>query len=90
MRPEVQWARDAAVEALTKNPTLVPWSFEYTPASSGLQTSRTWRSVREADFFVVWLVGDTTTLPVRDEIAEALAANKRLWAITLPPSSEMS
>ena len=35
MRPEVQWARDAAVEALTKNPTLVPWAFEYTPASSG-------------------------------------------------------
>jgi hypothetical protein len=34
MRPELQWARDATVEALTKNPTLVPWAFEYTPASS--------------------------------------------------------
>lgn len=83
MRPEVQWAREAAVEALTKNPTLVPWAFEYTPASSEAADVSYLAKVREADF-VVWLVGDTTTPPVRDEIVEALAANKRLWAITLP------
>lgn len=83
MRPEVQWARDAAVEALTKNPTLVPWAFEFTPASSEAADISYLAKVREADF-VVWLVGDTTTPPVRDEIAEALVANRRLWVITLP------
>jgi hypothetical protein len=83
MRPEIQWARDAAVEALTMNPTLVPWAFEYTPASSDAADVSYLSKVREADF-VVWLVGDTTTKPVRDEIAEALACNRRIWAITLP------
>jgi hypothetical protein len=83
MRPEIQWARDAAVEGLTKNPTLIPWAFEYTPASSKAADVSYLSKVRNADV-VVWLVGDTTTPPVRDEIAEALAANKRIWAITLP------
>jgi hypothetical protein len=83
MRPEIQWARDAAVEALTKNPTLLAWAFEYTPASSEAADASYLSKVREADV-VVWLVGAITTPPVRDEIAEALAANKRIWAITLP------
>jgi hypothetical protein len=83
MRREIQWARDATVETLTKNPTLVPWAFEYTPASSEAADASYLSKVREADF-VVWLAGETTTLPVRDEVAEALAANKRIWAITLP------
>ncbi len=80
MRPEIQWARDAAVEALTKNPTLIAWAFEYTPASSEAADTSYLSKVREADV-VVWLVGAITTPPVRDEIAEALAANKRIWEV---------
>jgi hypothetical protein len=83
MRPELQWARDATVEALTKSPTLVPWAFEYTPASSVAADASYLSKVREADF-IIWLVGQTSTAPVRDEIAEALAANRRIWAVTLP------
>lgn len=83
MQPEIQWARDAAVEALTKNPTLIAWAFEYTPASSEAADASYLSKVREADV-VVWLVGAITTPPVRDEIAEALAADKRISAITLP------
>jgi hypothetical protein len=83
MRPEVQWARDVAVEALTKSPILVPWAFEYAPASSEPAQASYLSKVREADV-VIWLVGKTTTSPVRDEIAEALAANRRIWAILLP------
>jgi hypothetical protein len=83
MRPEIQWARDATVDALTKNPTLIPWAFEYTPASSEAADVSYLAKVREADF-VIWLIGEMTTPPVRDEIAEAVAANKRIWAITLP------
>jgi hypothetical protein len=83
MRPELQWARDAAVDALTRNRTLVPWAFEYTPASSDSAVSSYLTKVRESDF-VIWLVAEETTGPVRDEIAEALASNRRIWAITLP------
>lgn len=83
MRPEIQWARDASFEALSKNPTLVPWLFEYTPASSNAADTTYLSKVREADF-VVWLCSETTTEPVRNEIAEALACRKRLWVVTLP------
>jgi hypothetical protein len=83
MRPEVQWARDAAVEALTSSPLTAPWAFEYTPASSDGAVQTYLAKVREADI-VVWLVGEETTVPVRNEIAEALAADRRLWVVRLP------
>jgi hypothetical protein len=83
MRPELQWARDAVVSALTSNPVLTPWAFEFTPASSDGAEETYLAKVREASV-VIWLVGETTTEPVRNEIAEALAAEKRLWVFRLP------
>ena len=83
MRPELEWARDAAVTALRENPVVVPWAFEFTPAASDAATETYLQKVRDADF-VIWLVGSETTGPVRDEIAEALASNRRLWVIRLP------
>jgi hypothetical protein len=86
MRPEFQWARDATVAALTRNPTLSPWAFEYTPISSDAADMTYLSKVREADF-CIWLVGATTTAPVRNEVAEALSAGIRIWAIMLPATS---
>lgn len=83
MRPEIEWARDTAVEALTINPTLVPWAFEYTPASSDSAVTTYLDKVREADIFV-WLAGAITTEPVRAEVQEALAHGRRMWVIVLP------
>jgi hypothetical protein len=83
MQPEMEWARAAAVAALRENPVLVPWAFEFTPASSDAATETYLNKVREADF-VVWLVGGATSDAVRDEIAEALAADRRLWVIRIP------
>lgn len=82
MRPELDDWRRAAVDALS-NRVLVPWAFEFTPASSQQATDAYLTKVREADF-VIWLVGAVTTDPVRDEIQEALAANRRLWVMRLP------
>jgi hypothetical protein len=61
----------------------VLWAFEYTAASSEATDASYLSKVREADF-VIMLVGQTTTPPVRDEIAEGLAAKRRIWAVTLP------
>ncbi|MGH7488948.1 MAG: hypothetical protein ACREMY_25595, partial [bacterium] len=80
MRPELDEWRSATVDALNANPVLVPWAFEYTPASSEQVTDAYLTKVREATF-VIWLVGAETTAPVRDEIQEALAANRRLWVM---------
>jgi hypothetical protein len=83
MRPELQWARDTVVSALAGSPVLAPWAFEYTPASSDAADTTYLAKVREATV-VIWLVGEETTPPVRNEIAEALGARKRLWVFLLP------
>lgn len=59
------------------------WVFEFTPGSSEPVERTYLRKVREADF-VIWLIGEETTEPVRNEVQEALAANRRLLAIKFP------
>lgn len=86
MRPEIQWARDAAVEALTSSPFVTPWAFEYTPAASDGAVATYLQKVRDADI-VIWLVGEETSAPVRNEIAEALAAARRIWVVRLPAAT---
>lgn len=41
------------------------------------------RHVREADI-VIWLVSEDATIPVCNEIREALSSNRRLWVVKLP------
>jgi hypothetical protein len=89
MRPELEWARETTVNALNENPTLVPWAFEFTPLSSDAADNTYLEKVRDADI-VIWLVSDETTAPVRNEIAEALAASRRLWVIRLRVSERDS
>lgn len=86
MNPEVedlQWARDVAHDVVGNAPFLVPWMFEYTPASSEELDTGYLRKVREADF-VLWLVGCETTTPVRREIQEALTARQSILVFKLP------
>lgn len=86
MREETTWARDTATDALTINPTLVPWAFEHTPASSGDAVSTYLEKVRECDIFV-WLAWSETTEAVANEVREALAHGKRMWVFLLPAES---
>lgn len=86
MTPELQWARDAVVEALDAVPFTVPWAFEYSPASTEDVVPGYLRKVRESDF-VVWLAGEDITRPVADELAEALAADVPVVALLLAASS---
>lgn len=83
MTPDLQWARDAARAALSRPPSVVPWLFEYTPASSAPVEQSYLQKVRECSVFL-WLPGATTTEPVRNEVAEAIAAQRRLLVIRLP------
>ena len=84
MTDEIEWARATAVEALSKNPTLVPWAFEFTPASSEGAVETYLDKVRDCDIFV-WLVSNETTSPVEREIRLALELRKRFfWVILLP------
>lgn len=83
MRPELQWARDETVHTFDRARFLVPWAFEFTPASSEPVDQGYLRKVREADM-VVWLVGEETTEPVQNEIREALAIGRRLLVMKLP------
>jgi hypothetical protein len=89
MRPELDWARQTAVAAMSENPILVPWAFEFTPLSSDAADDTYLEKVRNADI-VIWFVGEETTAPVRNEIGEALAAKRRLWVIRLPASERDS
>jgi hypothetical protein len=82
MRPELVQARAETVAAFGSAPYLAPWAFEYTPASSENLTEAYLRHVREADL-VVWLVGEDTSDPVRREIREALASDRRLITVRL-------
>jgi len=87
MTTDLQWARDATVATLRAAPYLLPWAFEFTPASSEDVEEGYLRHVREADF-VVWLVKDTTSDPVENEIREALAADRRLWVFRFATSGQ--
>jgi hypothetical protein len=82
-RPELEWARQAAVRAFSAPPLLRPWAFEFTPASSETASDAYLSKVREADL-VVWLVGAETTEPVRREIGEAISKRRRLIVVRLP------
>jgi len=80
---DLQWARDATRGVVGSTPLLVPWMFEYTPASSEGLSDGYLRKVREADL-VVWLVGRETTAPVQAEIQEALKSRASLLVFELP------
>lgn len=86
MDSELQWAREATVKTLDRAPYFQRWAFEYTPASSSAADDTYLAKVRESDI-VIWLVGSTTTEPVRKEIQEALDNSRRLWVFKLPASS---
>lgn len=83
MTPELDWARQAAVQTLDGVEFLTAWAFEFTPASSEPADEGYLRHVREADF-VIWLAGAQTSQPVVHEINEALAAQRRLIVLLLP------
>ena len=82
MDEEMKQPRDDAVAALDAPTFLVPWAFEYTPASSERADWLYLSKVREADV-VVWLVGSRTTEPVQREVREALAHRVPLIIIRL-------
>lgn len=83
MDTELEYARRVATSTIGTPEFLVPWAFEYTPASSESLEDGYLRKVREADL-VLWLVGTTTTRPVENEVREAIACNRRLVVIKLP------
>ena len=86
MNKELAWAREETVGYLQKMPGFIPWAFEYTPASSENIQEGYLSKVRESDF-VIWLIGSTTTEPVKLEIREALSADRRILAFKLPVDS---
>jgi len=49
MSSDLEWARTTAVSALAGNPSLMPWAFEFTPASSDAADATYLSKVREAD-----------------------------------------
>jgi hypothetical protein len=86
MVDDLQPARDKVVHVLDDAPFLLPWAFEYTPASSEALDWSYLEKVRRAAF-VFWLVGASTTDPVEREIDEAVSANRRLIIMLLPAAS---
>jgi hypothetical protein len=80
---ELLAVRKRVVAALGQAPFLLPWAFEMTPASSEAVGDDYLRKVREATL-VFWFAGTSTTPPVEREIAEALAADRRLLVFALP------
>jgi hypothetical protein len=68
-----------------------PWAFEFTPPSSGPPDATYLSKVWDADL-LIWLVTGVTTGPVRDEIAEAVAAGRPILAVRLPgpPPDELA
>ena len=83
MNDDLQTARDIAVQAVKSVEFGRPWAFEFSPASSESPDNAYLRLVRGADF-VLWLVGSKTTLPVINEINEAIASGRRLLVFKLP------
>jgi len=87
--PQLERARELTREAIGKAPYLAPWLFEYTPASSEDLLGSYLDKVRQSDL-VIWLVGDDTTDPVRQEVEAALASGRRLLVFRLPSSERTS
>lgn len=83
MTSELEWARKEATRALHIPGLVLPWAFEFTPASSEQVDKGYLRHVRESEL-VIWLVGSTTSDPVCDEVHEALASQRRLLIFLLP------
>lgn len=83
MHPTLEWARETTKNTFGRATFLMPWLFEFTPGSSEPIEDGYLRKVREADF-VVWLVGEETTVAVQKEIREAVAASRRLLVVKLP------
>ncbi len=86
MDEEMRRAREEAVAALDAPTFLVPWAFEFTPASSASADWTYIEHVRRADV-VLWLVGSRTTEPVVREVREALSCDKPLLVIRLTTAS---
>jgi hypothetical protein len=80
---ELRPVRKRVVATLGQAPFLLPWAYEMTPASSETVGDDYLRMVREATL-VLWFAGTRTTSPVEQEIAEALAADRRLLVFVLP------
>ena len=78
--------RQAAKGAIDDIPFARPWLFENTPASSDSAVDLYLRKVAEAEI-TIWLIGDTTTQPVVDEIHTCLNGDNRLLAFKLPAAS---
>jgi hypothetical protein len=80
---ELLAVRSRVMATLGRAPFLLPWAFEMTPASSEPVGEDYLLKVREATL-VFWFAGTTTTPPVEQEIAEALASGRRLLVFLLP------
>lgn len=76
MRGALNEARQVVVDVLDSPTFLVPWAFEFTPASSEPADDTYLRHVRDADI-VIWLAGGEVTQPVINEVREALATGRR-------------
>ena len=83
MNDEMSRARERLTFQIKNLMGFIPWTFEFTPASSEDVEEGYLRKVREADF-VVWLVGSETRPAVQKEIREALFTNKRLLIFRMP------
>ena len=61
------WARKTTFDVLQQPDWIAPWLFEHTPASSEPLSDSYLSKVRSSDL-IIWLVDETTTLAVRNEI----------------------
>ena len=75
--------RQVAKQAINDIPFARPWLFENTPASSESAIDLYLQKVAEAEI-TVWLIGETTTRPVVNEVHACLNAGQRLLAFKLP------
>jgi len=82
---EMQPARDVCFEVLSED-RYVPYLFERTPASPDTAEDAFLGALENADI-VVWLVGSTTTDPVRKEVETAIEAVKPLLVYVCPASA---
>lgn len=80
MDAEMEPVRADAVAALQGPAFLMPWAFEFTPASSDPADWSYLEKIRRADV-VIWLSGTHMTEPVRRELQEARTHGVRLIAI---------
>ena len=86
MKPELKWAREAAVRTFKSFHFAQPWAFEFTPASSETPDDAYLRKARDTDF-MVWLVGSRTSQAVVREVNARMATGRRLLVFQLPTPS---